>query len=70
MKKISQKEKTLKYLQKHKFVTAFDGFNKLGITQMHTVIHDLRADGHKIKKQMVKNKNTGTYFARWSLDGE
>lgn len=68
--KMNQEERTLKYLQTHKFVTAYDGFNKLGITQMHTVIHRLRENGHKIKKQMVKNKNTGTYFARWSLDGE
>ena len=68
MKRLTQKEKTLKYLQNHKYVTAFDGFNKLGITQMHTVIHDLRAEGYDINTKMFMNKNTGTRFAKWSLN--
>lgn len=65
--KLTQKERTLKYLQTHAYVTAYDGFEKLGITQMHTVIHNLREDGYDIRKTMIKNKNTGTYYARWSL---
>lgn len=69
MKKLTQKERTLNYLKNHKYVTAFDGFNKLNITQMHTVIHQLREDGYDIDTKEVKNKNTGTYFARWSLNG-
>ena len=69
MKKLSQKERVLNYMKSHKRgITAFDGFNKLGITQVHTVIHELRKDGFEIKTNMTKNAKTGTRFSRWTIE--
>lgn len=70
MKK-TQKERVVEYLQSHKRgVTALDGFTKFNppITQMHTIVHHLRADGFKINCKNVTNKNTGARFARWTID--
>ena len=69
MKNKTQKERVIDYLKKKKYITALDGFNKFNppITQIHTVIHNLRNDGYEIECKMTKNKNTGTYFAKWTL---
>lgn len=69
--KFTQKQKVLKYLESHKRgITAIDGFTKFNppITQIHTIISKLREDGYDIQCNMSKNKNTGSRFARWTLE--
>ena len=69
MKQLTQKQRVLRYLSSHKYITALDGFTKFNppITQIHTVIHNLREEGHDIECVMTKNKNTKTTYAKWTL---
>ena len=69
MKKKTQTERVLAFLKKHKYITALDGFTKMSppITQIHTVVHRLRVQGHVIDSEIFENKKTGTKFSRWKL---
>ena len=69
MKYKTQKQRVLEYLKRHTYITAIDGFTKFNppITQIHTVIHELRVDGHDVECVMKQNKNTKTRFGKWTL---
>ena len=55
---MTQKYRTLKYLQTHKKgLTPFDMWTKLGIYRASDVIYGLRKDGYDIKTDLINVKN-------------
>ena len=65
MKKVTQKDEVLKYLQFHGSITSMIAFNLFGITRLSAVVFDLRKQGHDIRMEMKKGKNS--YYGVYSL---
>lgn len=65
MKKVTQKDEVLKYLQCHGSITSMIAFNLFGITRLAAVVFDLRKQGHDIRMEMKKGKNS--YYGVYSL---
>lgn len=61
-KKITQKEKILKHLQKRS-ITSFEAYRKYKITRLSAIIFMLKEDGHNIRSEF-KNKDG---FVTYSL---
>ena len=70
MKKISQCDKIVEYMQKHGSITQLDAYIEIGCIRLPSRIHDLRKRGYAIsvKTERVK-KSDGGYapIARYSL---
>lgn len=56
----TQKDAVLRYLQKHKSITATEAAMELGVWRLSSVIYDLRADGHRIRTR-ITNTETSRY---------
>ena len=65
MKKVTQKDEVLKYLQCQDGITSAIAFNLFGITRLVAVVFDLRKQGHDIRMEMKKGKNS--YFGVYTL---
>ncbi len=65
MKKVTQKDEVLKYLQCQDGITSAIAFNLFGITRLAAVVFDLRKQGHDIRMEMKKGKNS--YFGVYTL---
>lgn len=65
MKKVTQKDEVLKYLQCYGCITSMIAFNLFGITRLAAVVFDLRKQGHDIRMEMKKGKNS--YYGVYSL---
>ena len=65
MKKVTQKDEVLKYLQCQDGITSVIAFNLFGITRLAAVVFDLRKQGHDIRMEMKKGKNS--YFGVYTL---
>ena len=65
MKKVTQKDEVLKYLQCHEYITSAIAFKRFNITRLAAVVFDLRKQGHDIRMEMKKGKNS--YYGVYSL---
>ena len=65
MKKVTQKDEVLQYLQCHEYITSMIAFNKFRITRLSAIVFDLRKQGHNIHMEMKKGKNS--YYGVYSL---
>lgn len=65
MKKVTQKDEVLKYLQIHEYITSAIAFKRFNITRLAAVVFDLRKQGHDIRMEMKKGKNS--YYGVYSL---
>lgn len=67
MKVKSQSEQILKHLKNHKNgITAFDAFNRYGITRLSGRIFDLRKEGHEIETVIETQKNKYGHIAQYA----
>lgn len=67
---MTQKEKIMKYLKGHKWLTSFDAYTKLGITQFAARIKELEEMNIQFDKEWVRKKNADgeiVDFKRYSL---
>ena len=54
---MSQKELILKYIADFGYITSFQAYEDLGITQLATRIKELKARGYQFKTENIKTKN-------------
>ena len=54
---LTQKELILKYIADFGYITSFQAYADLGITQLATRIKELKAQGYEFKTINVKTKN-------------
>ena len=55
--KNTQKELILKYIADFGYITSFQAYQDLGITQLATRIKELKAKGYEFKTEDVRTKN-------------
>lgn len=55
--KNTQKELILKYIADFGYITSFQAYQDLGITQLATRIKELKAKGYQFKTEDVRTKN-------------
>ena len=65
MKKVTQKDEVLKYLRCQDGITSAIAFKRFNITRLAAVVFDLRKQGHDIRMEMKKGKNS--YFGVYTL---
>lgn len=68
---MTQKEMILRHLEEYGKITSFEAFVEYGITRLAARIHDLRADGYKIKStvQYARNRyGKKIKFERYTLE--
>lgn len=68
---MTQNEKVLNYMEELGSITQLEALACLGIMRLASRIRDLKKQGYKIKKEMVKSKNRfgdSVQFARYSLE--
>ena len=67
---MSQKELVLKYIADFGFITSFQAYQDLGITQLATRIKELKEQGYQFKTEDVKTRNRygkPTHFYKYYL---
>ena len=68
MSNITQTEAVKRYIKEHGSITAFEAMSRLGIMRLASRISDLKAQGYKIKRELVKTKTrdgNATYIAKY-----
>lgn len=66
---MNQQEKILAILQERP-ITPMEALNECGCFRLASVIHRLREKGYIIRTDEVKSKETGNYYAQYTLTGE
>ena len=68
----TQKELILKYIADFGYITSFQAYQDLGITQLATRIKELKEKGYQFKTENVKTKNRygkpSHYFKYYLID--
>lgn len=54
---MTQKEKIINYMKEYGFLTSYEAYTELGITQFATRISELEDRGYKFKKEWTSRKN-------------
>ena len=54
---LTQKELILKYIADFGYITSYQAYADLGITQLATRIKELKAKGYEFKTENIKTKN-------------
>ena len=57
MKKPTQCERIVKYMQDFGSITTLQAFTDLGCTRLSSRVNDLRKQGYEIKSEFVSGKN-------------
>lgn len=57
MKKPTQCERIVKYMQDFGSITTLQAFTDLGCTRLASRVNDLRKQGYEIKSEFVSSKN-------------
>ena len=60
-KKISQKEKVLKHMEKNNTITSIEAFEIYKITRLSSIINILRKEGYDIESRKPKKGNYSIY---------
>lgn len=72
MKKLTHKDKALRYLQDYGSITSCEAIEQYGNTRLSAKIYNLKADGYKIEGEMVKDTNRygeSVSYKRYELVG-
>lgn len=67
---MTQKEAIIQYLKDFGSITPIEAFADLGITKLATRISEMKKDGMKFKKEIIKTKNRYgkiVWFAKYSF---
>ena len=56
-RKPTQREKVLKYIQDFGFITSWQAYQDLGISQLGARIFELKERGYEFEKTRIKTKN-------------
>jgi len=67
---MTQPQRIVKYLKRHKWITPMEAFSELGITKLATRVSEMRRDGYEFEIEMVTKKNRygePVRFARYRL---
>jgi len=67
---LTQNDRIMQHLREHGSITQLEAMQEYGIYRLASRISDLRKDGVKIKRDMVKGKNRygeATCFAEYRL---
>lgn len=70
---MTQKQQVLNYIDRFGSITQLEAIRDLGIMRLASRVSDLKRDGHKIKKTMVKNKNRfgkTIHYAKYEYEKE
>ena len=70
MRKATQEQKILDYMQQFGGITQYEALMDLGVMRLASRISDLRKNGHDIKSEMITVKNRfkeDCHVARYSL---
>ena len=70
---MTQNEQILHYMEKYGSITQRDAAARLDCYRLGARIWELKRDGHRIKTETIKHKNTAgrvVKFARYSLENE
>lgn len=68
MKK-NQRERIVDYINEHGFITSYDAYAKLGITQLATRIKELKEiDGYRIITEWVYKEDT--HYKKYKIEVE
>lgn len=72
MKKPTQKQAVVNYMDKYGSIAPREAVSDLGIYRLAAVIHDLKKDGYPIKSELVTEKTQYGYktFARYSFNND
>jgi hypothetical protein len=54
---MSQKERILQHFKSGNTITSLEAYNELGVTQLATRIHELKAEGYPILSDRIKVTN-------------
>lgn len=68
---MTQNERILRYLDENGSITQLEAMQEFGIYRLASRISDLKRQGFKIRREMVKGRNRydePTSFARYSLE--
>lgn len=55
--KLTQRDKVLSYIRQFGFITSWQAYQDLGITQLATRIYELKELGYKFTTTRIKTKN-------------
>ncbi len=50
---MTQAQRVLNYLEEGKTITTLNAFTELGITRLAARVHELKRDGHNVKKKTI-----------------
>ncbi len=64
---MSQQTELLTYLEHIKYVTSFDAYKNLGITQLATRLKELKKLGHDIRDEWIKHDDGRKDYKRYWL---
>lgn len=70
---MTQKEMVIQYITDFGSITPLEALADLGIMRLASRVSDLKRDGHKIKKTMVKSKNRFgkiIHYAKYEKENE
>jgi hypothetical protein len=68
---MTQADRVLEYLESGKTITTLNAFNELGITRLAARVHELKSDGHEVKKNtitVVNRFNENCSIAEYYMD--
>lgn len=68
---MNQKQLILRHLRDYGHITSYEAFTEYGITRLAARIHDLRADGYRIKSMVQYARNRywkKVKFERYTLE--
>ncbi|MBR1386274.1 MAG: helix-turn-helix domain-containing protein [Bacilli bacterium] len=73
MKRLTQKDRIIKWLEDYGSITSWDAYRELGITQLGARVFELKELGYKFSKETVCTKNRygyPTHYDIYRLRGE
>lgn len=71
-KHMTQRDRVLKYIQDFGYITSWDAYMNLGVTQLATRIFELKEEGYEFDKEWVTTKNrygVKVGYAKYFLKG-
>lgn len=69
-KRMTQRDRVLKYIMDFGYITSWDAYKDLGVTQLATRIFELKEEGYQFDKEWVSAKNrygTKIGYAKYRL---
>ena len=67
MKRLTQKDRIVKWLEDYGSITSWDAYRELGITQLGARVFELKELGYKFSKETVRTKNRYGYPTHYDI---